>query len=151
MGQINLDIVTPERRVFQGQVDMIIAPGSEGFLGILPSHTPLITSLRIGIARIKNNDEQIKVAIGGGFMEVQPDKIIILANTAELGNEIDISRARAAKERAEERIATFENGGVASTEFDLLRARTSLQRALTRLKAADDDGTWRPGEKGLEE
>jgi F-type H+-transporting ATPase subunit epsilon len=140
--QINLDIVTPERRVFQADVEMFIAPGSQGYLGIMAGHIPLITSLDIGVAKIKTEDGETKVAIGGGFMEVQPNRILVLADTAEIGKDIDVSRAQAAKARAEERIEMHKNGGSLGYEIDLVRARVALQKALTRIKAADASESW---------
>jgi F-type H+-transporting ATPase subunit epsilon len=100
---IKLDIVTIERQVFSEDVDMVVAPGTEGLLGILPHHAPLMTGLKPGELVIKRRGmpDQL-LAIGGGFMEVRPDKITILADSAEHASEIDVARAEEARRRAEE-------------------------------------------------
>jgi F-type H+-transporting ATPase subunit epsilon len=100
---IKLDIVTIERQVFSEDVDMVVAPGTEGMLGILPHHAPLMTGLKPGELVIKRRGmpDQL-IAIGGGFMEVRPDKITILADSAEHAAEIDVARAEEARRRAEE-------------------------------------------------
>ena len=100
---IKLDIVTIERQVFSEEVDMVVAPGTEGMLGILPHHAPLMTGLKPGELVIKRRGlpDQF-LAIGGGFMEVRPDKVTILADSAEHASEIDAARAEEARRRAEE-------------------------------------------------
>ncbi|MGD8490518.1 MAG: ATP synthase F1 subunit epsilon, partial [Anaerolineae bacterium] len=101
MAQIRCEVVTAERAVFDQDVDMVVAPGIEGQLGILPHHAPLMTALTFGeliIHRAGQEDEFL--AIGGGFMEVQPDRVIILADSAERAEEIDIERAEEARQRA---------------------------------------------------
>lgn len=110
---------------------MVVAPGVDGYLGILPHHTPLMTMLTSGELRIKKDKEEIDMAITGGFLEVRPDKVVVLADAAEKAEEIDIARAEAAKKRAEERIAEK------VPEADLARAQASLMRALIRLKVAE--------------
>lgn len=125
-----LEIVTPQKKVFSENVDFLVAPGSEGELGILPRHAPLITSLDIGIMRIQQEGKNIKVVVTGGFMEVRDSKVTVLANAAERAEEIDVARAEAAKRRAEERLASK------SPDIDVLRAELALKRALVRLKAA---------------
>ncbi|MBF8266044.1 MAG: F0F1 ATP synthase subunit epsilon [Dehalococcoidia bacterium] len=131
MAKVKLEIVTAEKLIYSEDVDMVVAPGVDGYLGILPHHTPLMTMLNPGELRIKNGGEEIEMAITGGFMEVRPDKVVVLADAAERAEEIDIARAEAAKKRAEERLA----GKV--PEGDLLRAQASLMRALMRLKVAE--------------
>lgn len=131
MSTIKLEIVTPDRKVYSDEVNMIIAKGELGELGILPKHTPLVTPLVISVVRIKKDKEEHLVAISGGFLEVSSDKVIILAETAELPEEIDYDRAMAAKERAEKRLA--QSG---KEEFDFKRTQSSLQRALNRIKVA---------------
>jgi F-type H+-transporting ATPase subunit epsilon len=128
---IKLDIVTPERIVYSQEADFIVAPGSDGQLGVLPGHAALITSLDIGILKIKANDKEEKLAISGGFFEIKENKAVVLAETAERSEDIDITRAIQAKERAEQRLATKE------ADTDLLRAEASLKRAMTRLRAVD--------------
>ena len=131
MSKVKLEIVTAEKLIYSEDVDMVVAPGVDGYLGILPHHTPLMTMLNPGELRIKNGGEEIDMAITGGFLEVRPDKVVVLADAAERAEEIDIARAEAAKKRAEERLA----GKV--PEGDLLRAQASLMRALMRLKVAE--------------
>ncbi|MBI2846982.1 MAG: F0F1 ATP synthase subunit epsilon [Chloroflexi bacterium] len=130
MPKIKLDIVTAEQVVYSDEVDMVVAPGAEGQLGILPRHAPLLTTLQPGELRIKKGGEETYMAIGGGFLEVLPNKIVILADTAERAEEIDITRAEAAKARAEERLK------LSSADLDLERATAALRRSLVRLKVA---------------
>src|SRR3990172_8216110 len=104
MAKLNLDIVTAERVVFSQEVDSVVAPGIEGELGILPHHAPLLTALKTGELRIKSNGDVTHMAIGGGFLEVMPDKVVVLADTAERAEEIDVARAAEAKRRAEQRL-----------------------------------------------
>src|SRR3972149_7955119 len=100
MAKLNLDIVTAERVVFSQEVDSVVAPGIEGELGILPKHAPLLTALNLGELRIKTGGEEITMAIGGGFLEVMPDKVVVLADSAERAEEIDLARAQEAQRRA---------------------------------------------------
>jgi F-type H+-transporting ATPase subunit epsilon len=132
MATLHLEIVTIERKVFDDEVDMVIAPGSEGVLGILPHHTPLLTALTYGELQIKRASQEDQFfAIGGGFMEVQPLHIVVLADSAEHAEEIDIERAEAARRRAEESLAR------APAELELERAESSLRRSAVRLKVAE--------------
>lgn len=129
MSTFLLEIVTPERKVYAQNVRMIIAKGTEGELGILPNHIPLVTPLRIAPLTIKHENGQTEVvAVNGGFMEVRKDKVVILAESAELPGDIDIERAQAAKERAEKRLTT------SGQDLDQLRAEHALQRALSRIE-----------------
>src|SRR4030042_185466 len=104
MSTIKLEIVTAERLIYSEDVNMVVAPGVIGYLGILPHHAPLMTMLKPGELRIKKESEEISLAVTGGFMEVRPDKILVLADAAERAEEIDITRAEAAKKRAEDRL-----------------------------------------------
>ncbi len=131
MAGITLDIVTVERTVYSEEVDMLIAPGVEGQLGILPHHTPLMTTLQAGELRIKKGGEEVSLAISGGFLEVRPDRVVVLADAAERVEEIDVARAEAAKRRAQERLAEREILGT-----DGARAEAALSRSLVRLKVA---------------
>ncbi|HPZ42709.1 MAG TPA: F0F1 ATP synthase subunit epsilon [Bacillota bacterium] len=131
--KLRLEIVTPQRKVFSEDVNFLVAPGSQGELGILPDHAPLITSLNIGIMRIEQDGQKFKVVVSGGFMEVRNNRTTVLANSAERAEEIDVARAQAAKKRAEERLASR------SPEIDILRAELALRRALMRLKAAGSE------------
>lgn len=124
-----LEIVAPEKKVFSENVDFLVAPGSEGELGILPEHAPLITALNIGIMRVEQEGKKFKVVVSGGFMEVRNNKVTVLANAAERAESIDAARAEEAKRRAEERLASK------SPDVDVLRAELALKRALMRLKA----------------
>lgn len=130
MSKLKVEIITAERVVLQEEVDMVIAPGADGQLGILPHHMPLLTTLQVGELRLKKGDEEISLAVTGGFLEVQPDRVVILADAAERAEEIDIARAETAKRRAEERL------GKRVAEIDLARADASLARSLVRLKVA---------------
>jgi F-type H+-transporting ATPase subunit epsilon len=127
-----LEIVTGERLVFSDEVDMVIAPGVDGQLGILPKHAPLLTALSIGELRVKKGQEELSFAIGGGFMEVYKDKVIVLADTAERAEEIDIARAEEARRRALESLK--ERGRLSREEFAQAEAR--LRKAVTRIKVA---------------
>ena len=97
MATLHLEIVTQERRLFSGDVDMVVAPGGEGELGILPHHAPLLTTLKEGVLRVKQGGGEEYFSIGGGFMEVQPDHVIVLADVAEKADDIDIARAEEAQ------------------------------------------------------
>ncbi|MBO8138128.1 MAG: F0F1 ATP synthase subunit epsilon [Desulfotomaculum sp.] len=125
-----LDIVTPEKVVYSEEVDFVVAPGVMGELGFLPEHTPLVSALKTGVLRVQKDGKELKVAITGGFVEVKNSRVVVLADTAEREDEIDVERAEAAKKRAEERLA---KGG---QDIDIARAEAALQRATARLKAA---------------
>ena len=132
MSGIRLDIVTAERSVYSEDVDAVIAPGVQGQLGILPHHAPLMTTLQPGELRIKKGGEEISLSVTGGFLEVRPDRVVILADAAERADEIDMARAEEAKRRAEKRLADRGALGI-----DAARYETSLHRALTRLAVAE--------------
>ncbi|MFC1987612.1 F0F1 ATP synthase subunit epsilon [Chloroflexota bacterium] len=132
MASIKLDIVSAERAVYSDEVDVVVAPGIEGQLGILPHHTPLMTMLQPGELRLKKGGEEISLAITGGFLEVRPDRIIVLADTAERAEEIDVARAEEAKRRAEEWLHKRHTSGV-----DEARAEAALRRALVRLEVVE--------------
>ena len=130
MAKLRLEIVTAERTVYSDDVDVVVAPGADGELGILPRHAALLTLLQPGELRIKKDGEEIPMAISGGFLEVRPDKVIVLADTAERADEIDESRAEAARQRA----ATLLTQKVAAS--DLAAAAAELRRSQVRLKVA---------------
>ena len=132
MTGIKLDIVTVERSVYSDDVDMVIAPGIEGQLGILPHHTPLMTALQAGELRVRKGREEISLAISGGFLEIRPNKVVVLADAAERADEIDIARAEEAKRRAQKQLAERRIPGV-----DDARAEAALRRSLARLKVAE--------------
>ena len=135
---LHLEIVTPERRAFEGDVDEVIVPGSEGEMGILPHHAPLISLLGQGVLRLKAGGEEQELAIFGGFLQVRPDRVVVLAETADLASEIDLERA----ERARREAAQILEGGFVEPA-DLASARAALQRALVRIRVAER-GARRP-------
>jgi F-type H+-transporting ATPase subunit epsilon len=132
MAQIHCEVVTAERVVFDDRVDMVVAPGIAGQLGILPHHAPLMTALTFGelVIHRKDQDDEF-IAIGGGFLEIGPDHVTILADSAERADEIDEERAEAAQHRAQEVMAQKHREDV-----DLARAEAALRRSLVRLKVA---------------
>ena len=131
MATFRLEVVTAERMVFSDDVNMIVAWGTEGQLGILPHHAPLMTMLRPGDLLIRKDNEEEYLAISGGFLEVRPDKVVILADSCERAEEIDVSRAEAAKRRAEEMLKGR------PPEVDAAAAEAALRRSLARLKVAE--------------
>ena len=133
MSSLKVDIVTAERVVYSEEVDEVIAPGIQGQLGILPHHTPLMTTLQAGELRVKKGGKEDSMVISGGFLEVRPDRIIVLADTAERVEEIDVSRAEAARKRAEQRIAERHT----TPGLDLDRCEAALHRAVARLAVAE--------------
>ena len=133
MASIKLEIVTAERIVYTEDVDIVIAPGAEGQLGILPQHAPLMTILQSGEIIARRGAEEDIMAISGGFLEVRPDRVIILADSAERAEEIDEARAEAARERAEQRLK--ERGVVA--DVDTAHIEASLRRAMARLSVLE--------------
>jgi F-type H+-transporting ATPase subunit epsilon len=132
MSNLKLDIVTAERVVYSADVDIVVAPGVEGQLGILPHHAPLMTILQAGELVVRRGGEEESLAISGGFLEVRPDRVIILADAAERADEIDVARAEAARKRAEERLKERQAAGL-----DQGRAEAALQRAVARITVAD--------------
>lgn len=132
MSTFLLEIVTPERKVYAEQANMVVAKGVAGELGILPNHIPLVTPLKISSITVKKQGSKDEIiAVNGGFMEVRKDKVVILAESAELPEQIDVDRARAAKERAEKRLAESKQDNV-----DFKRAEAALQRALNRISVS---------------
>jgi F-type H+-transporting ATPase subunit epsilon len=128
---LNLEITTPTRLVVADTVDEVVAPGIEGSFGVLPGHAPFLTTLGVGIVTYRIGRDEQRLAIAGGFAEVRNDKVIILADSAERPEEIDRTRAEAAKERAERRLS-----GRSQEEVDYARCQAALARALTRLAVA---------------
>jgi len=125
---IKLEIVTAERQVYSGDVEFVSAPGVMGTLGILPKHSPLLTALEAGELRFKKGDEEESFAVSGGFMEVRPDQVIVLADTAERAEEIDLERAEAARQRAEELLKERPSG------VDMTTIERALRRSRIRLR-----------------
>jgi F-type H+-transporting ATPase subunit epsilon len=131
MKTVAVSIVTPDGPVYEDHVEMISTKAVSGELGILPGHVPLVAPLAIGSIRLQKEGKTDYVAVSGGFLEVRPDKVTILAQTAEKAEEIDINRAIAAKKRAEERLRQINQSNI-----DFKRAQLALQRAMNRIKVA---------------
>jgi F-type H+-transporting ATPase subunit epsilon len=127
-----LEIVTPEKRVVDTAAEEVQIPGKNGYLGVLPGHAPLITELSVGEITYRENATEQKLAVAWGFAEVLPNKVTILAETAERPSEIDVDRARKAKERAEQRLTSGD------PNVDVERALDALHRAETRLDVAEN-------------
>jgi F-type H+-transporting ATPase subunit epsilon len=128
--KLRLEIVTPYGLVFSDDVDEITAPGSEGEFGVLPQHTPFLTTLKIGMLIYRKGIEKGYFFVNWGYAEVTPDRVLILADSAEKAEDIDVERAIAAKKRAEERLKHAE-------KFDQARATAALDRAITRIQVAE--------------
>ncbi|MDD4170764.1 MAG: F0F1 ATP synthase subunit epsilon [Syntrophomonas sp.] len=131
-GTFMLEIVTPEDRLLKDEIQFVVVPEINGELGVLRNHAPLIAALDIGVLRYTDPNGAIKkMAVSGGFMEVMDNEARILAETAEHGSKIDVLRAKAAKERAEARIAAK------AAETDMKRAELALYRSIARIRAAE--------------
>ena len=128
---IKLEIVTPERLVFDETVDGVTLPGSEGELGVLPHHAPLVSTLGVGELKIRSGSSEDWFAIVGGFVQVLPDKVVVMAETADLSSEIDLEKAQAARRDAEQALESGYHEGM-----DLSAARAALQAALLRERVA---------------
>src|SRR5512140_2019651 len=131
MPKIQLEIVTAERLLVSEQVDYISAPGVDGIIGILPRHSPLLTALTPGELRYKKDGQEFEFAIGGGFMEIRPDRVTVLADTAEHAEEIDEMRAEQARTRAEQLLKEKPR-----SDPESVRLEQALRRAEVRLKIA---------------
>jgi F-type H+-transporting ATPase subunit epsilon len=129
--RLTLEIATPTRLVVADVVDEVVAPGVQGYFGVLPGHAPFLTTLGTGELIYRKGREEHHLAVTGGFAEVRNDKVIFLADTAERAEEIDRDRAQHARERAEQRLA-----GRAPDDVDYARALSALARAITRLQVA---------------
>ncbi len=127
---LQLQIVSADRLLVAEQVDEVEIPGAEGYFGVLPGHTPLLATLQVGELWYRQGQERHYLSIAFGFAEVQPDRVTILAQIAERADEIDISRAEAAKRRAEERLAK------PRADLDFERARVAMMKSLIRLQVA---------------
>lgn len=127
-----VDVITPERRVYAGEVDMVVAPASDGEVGILPLHIPYIATLVPGVLRVKIGNEEEAIAIGEGYMDVKEDRVSVLVDAAEEAGAIDVDRAREALEHAKAELAAMAPGTA-----DFADARRALERAAVRLKAAE--------------
>lgn len=129
--KLTLEIVTPDRSLVREEVDEVQVPGAEGYFGVLPGHTPFLTTLAIGEMWYRTPAGKFYLSLAGGFAEVLPDRVTILAQIAERAEDIDVARAERAKQRAEERLSR-----PAAVEMDFERARLALLRSLIRLQVA---------------
>ena len=130
MAPMRLDVITAEREVFSDEVDLVVAPGSQGELGILPSHSPLMTTLKEGELTIRKGGEDTYLAVSGGFLEVMDNVVTVLADACERSEEINEERAQEAVRRAQERI------DARVSDMDLERAMASMRRAQLRIRVA---------------
>lgn len=134
MSKVKVSVVTPDGPVFNGEAEMVSVKGVGGELGFLPNHIPFVTPLTINPVRLVNEGNTEQIAVHGGFVEVRPDEITILARAAELPSDIDVERARRAKQRAEERLQAAKNN--LDDSIDVIRAENALKRAMVRLDLA---------------
>jgi F-type H+-transporting ATPase subunit epsilon len=131
MAKLRVEIVTAERQLLaEDDVDMVVAPGSEGTIGILPKHAALLTLLSPGVLRIKKNGQESEMAVGGGFLQVNRDRVLVLADTAEREDEIDETRAQEARDSAAAALQEATRGG---TPIQIQAARVALSRSMARL------------------
>jgi F-type H+-transporting ATPase subunit epsilon len=129
---IHCEIITQERKLYSEDVDIVVAPAAEGQMGILPQHAPMVVALAVGELRVRKGEDEEYFAIGGGVMEIRPDKVIVLADSAERADQIDVDRAEAARQRAEQ---TMREGlPVDSAKRAALEA--AIQRSIVRMKVA---------------
>ena len=129
---IMLEIVTPERLAYSDEVDAVVLPGSEGEMGVLPHHAPLVSTLGVGELRIRKGGTEESFAIVGGFVQVRPDRVVVMAETADMASEIDLEKAQEARREAER---ALESGYHEAA--DLSAARAALQQALLRIRVAE--------------
>jgi F-type H+-transporting ATPase subunit epsilon len=129
---ILLEIVTPERLAYSDTVDAVVLPGSEGELGVLPHHAPLLSMLGVGELRIRKAGAEESFAIVGGFLQVRPDRVVVMAETADMASEIDLEKAQQARREAEQALESGYHEGA-----DLSAARAALQQALLRIRVAE--------------
>jgi F-type H+-transporting ATPase subunit epsilon len=130
---IRIEVVTPEKSVVSDEAKIVMAPGQLGEFGVLSGHTPFMTSLKVGAVRYEDSSGADRyIFVSGGFAEALPDRVTILADSAERRSDIDIARAKSAKERAEERLAKTDD-----EEIDFLRAKIALYRAMARIRLAE--------------
>lgn len=133
MKTIKVNVVSPDGPVYDSDVEMVSTKAQSGELGILPGHISLVAPLEIGAVRLKKDGKTELVAVSGGFLEVRPDEVTILAQAAELATDIDVERALRAKERAEQRMQELHQ-----EDIDFRRAQMALQRAINRLDIANN-------------
>jgi F-type H+-transporting ATPase subunit epsilon len=129
---LQLEIVTPEKLAYSDEVDAVVLPGSEGELGVLPHHAPLVSTLGAGELRLRKGGQEESFAIVGGFLQVLPDRVVVMAETADMASDIDLEKAQEARRQAE---AALESGFHEGA--DLASARAALQHALIRIRVAE--------------
>ena len=129
--KLTLELVTPDRAIVREEVDEVQLPGAEGYLGVLPGHTSLLTTLQVGELWFRQGQETYYVSVAFGFAEILPDRVTVLARVAERADEIDVDRAKQAEARARERLRT------STVDVDFQRARIALMKSLIRLQVAD--------------
>ena len=129
---LRLEIVTPEKLAYEDEVDSVVLPGSEGELGVLPHHAPLVSTLGAGELRLRKGGQEESFAIVGGFLQVRPDKVVVMAETADMASEIDLEKAQEARREAERALESGFHEGA-----DLAVARAALQTALLRIRLAE--------------
>jgi F-type H+-transporting ATPase subunit epsilon len=132
MKTVKVNVVTPDGPVYEADVEMVSARAQSGELGILPGHIPMVAPLQVGAVRLKNGSNTELVAVSGGFLEVRPDQVTILAQAAEAAEDIDVQRASEAKKRAEERLQAKQD------QVDFRRAELALKRAVNRLNVTQN-------------
>jgi F-type H+-transporting ATPase subunit epsilon len=140
---LHLEIVTPERLAFSDDVDMVLVPGIEGEMGILPHHTPLVSLLGLGELRIRKGGQEESFAIAGGFVQVRPDKVVVMAETASMASEIDLEKAQEARREAQRALESGFHEGA-----DLATARASMQQALLHIRVAERHRREGPRSRG---
>ena len=129
---LQLEIVTPERLAYSDSVDSVVLPGAEGELGVLPHHAPLLATLGVGELRIRKGGEEEFFAIAGGFVQVRPDTVVVMAEMADMASESDVEKAQEARREAERALESGDHEGA-----DLAAARAQLQTALLRIRLAE--------------
>jgi F-type H+-transporting ATPase subunit epsilon len=135
MAKLKLDLVTPAKQVLSEEVDEIVAPGSLGQFGVLPGHTPMLTTLQVGELSYRQGDQLHYLAVNWGYLEIENDQVVVLVETAEVEDEIDLDRARKALDRAEKGLAEL-----SSEDKEFLARQGALQRALVRIQVAGKKG-----------
>lgn len=138
--KLTLEVVTPERKILSEVVDEVVLPGRDGYLGVLPGHAPLLTSLKIGQIEYRQGSEKHYLSLAWGFAEVLPEKVTVLADVAERPEEIDVERAKARKEEIERQLRQ------PSADFDFTKAQDSLQKAIVRIDIGLNRVKRLPGE-----
>lgn len=131
MSPTNLQVISAEKILYEDDVDIVVCPGIEGELGILPQHAPIFTLLQTGEIRVKKGEQEDSIFVTGGFLQITQEKVVVLADAGEQAQDIDEERASRAKERAEERLNQQE------TDTDIPRAENALRRSVTRLRVAE--------------